>query len=145
MQRWLTYIAGLLLCLLWTTQTGWLSRSADGTDEQSMAAVELWQPIGGLDSQSGTLSPQNEELGRLIMQSLHGDRVPNTYAQQTGRIVLPVMRLNPHIKMTFGLGTRMSEPVALQRDRVQRKSEARIRAALDESGYYVFALRKIII
>ncbi len=145
MQRLLKYV--LLwgsLALLGLVQTDFCMTPIG--EEIPMHVVDrVGQPLSeDLSVQTGSLSPQNEDLGRLLMQSLSGDRL-NTYAQYTGRISSPVVRLHPYGKMTFGVYARMSEPVALQRDRVQRKSEACIRAALDESGYYVFALRKIII
>jgi len=133
--RW-KYIVGLLLVVWGVLHTALDSSEAFFAEQESGVAIE---------SAVGFLSPQHEDLGRLIMQSLNGDRLPSTYAQQTGRLLLPVIRWNPYLRGTYGESVRMVELVCLRQNHVQRKSEARVRAAQDESGYYVFALRKIII
>ena len=133
--RW-KYIIGLLLVVWGVLHTALDSSELWASEQESGIAME---------SSVGLLSPQNEDLGRLIMQSLSSDRLPSTYAQQTGRVLLPVLRWNPHLRWTYGETARRVELICWRRNHVQRKSEARIRAAQDESGYYVFALRKIII
>ena len=133
--RW-KYIIGLLLVVWGVLHTA--------LDSSVLLASEQASEIA-LESSVGLLSPQDEDLGRLIMQSLSSDRLPSTYAQQTGRLSLPVIRWNPYLRGTYGESARRLEWVCLRQNHVQQKSEARIRAAQDESGYYVFALRKIII
>lgn len=138
MHRLLRHIALMSLALLWAVSVG---------GAPAPVASAAADHAGAAQQQVGQLAQQNEDLSWLIMQSLSSDNAPSSYALSGGRVLLPVVRLNPYHKLTFGTAARMPEPAPLyaQQNAVQQRSVARFRAALDESGYYVFALRKIII
>ncbi len=132
--RW-TYIVGLWLVVLGVLYTLGHSAVVFASEEETVV----------LESSVGSLSPQDEELGRLIMHSLSSDRLPSTYAQPSGRLILPVMRGNAPLYVTFGETARIGALGSLRRQHVQQNRVARIRSVQDKAGYYVFALRKIII
>lgn len=128
----------MALALLWVVRAG--AAEAPGTTAAQAEGVCSAQQVGLIDTQSN-------ELHLLILESLSSDTAPFSYAHSGSRTVIPVTRLNPYHKFTAGVLPRLLElaPVCVQQGAEQQKSVARIRAALDESGYYVFALRKIII
>lgn len=138
MQRLFRHIVLMSLALLWVVRAG--ATEAPGTLPSGDRVATTQQQVGQLDK-------QDDDLHRLILQSLSGDNAPFSYAQNTARTLTPVTRLNPYHKFTAGMLSRLAEPAPpyVQLGTVQQRSVARLRAALDERGYYVFALRKIII
>lgn len=138
MQRLFGYMVLVSLALWWAVSVGMNAEAAAWASEDLQPD---FSSIVRIDEQ------QHADFFRLIHQTLQSDSLPAAYAQAGGRIVLPVVRLNPSYKLLSETLSRVSEPthVCLQRSAVQQTSEARFRAARDESGYYVFALRKIII
>ncbi len=140
MKHRLGHILFVALSLLWLFQAGAVVADNALRNEPAQGP-STEQAVGRIDTQS-------RELFGLIRHSLQSDSGPFSYGQAGSRNVLPALRLNPHLKIAFG--TLPGEPAFTTeayatRQAVQRHSRARFRASLDREGYYVFALRKIII
>lgn len=137
--RKLLHIGLALFALLCVLQITW-----DGNAVPSQAIASA--PVSAT-AEMCSIDRKAEELRQIVFEALESDTGPFSYARGLERTSQPVTRLNPYLKFTAGVIPRIMEPQPASESRTccQERLSAGVRAGLDAAGFYVFALRKIII
>ena len=86
-------------------------------------------------------------LRQFIHDSLRSDNLPAAQGVNGSRVLTPVFRLDPRLDFLTGAMPAMlrNTPAPMLQYRVQEQFCTLFRSSLDASGYYIFALRKIIV
>lgn len=145
MTRFCRYIFCFVTPLLWAAALV----AAPLPAANSVAGAPAAHTCGTADpaENPGCIDTHSRELFSLVLHTLQSDGAPGTHAQTGSRNTLPSLRLTPAHKILSNPFCALSDN--LRRDAVRHARQLTLRAqlcaALDDAGYYVFALRKIII
>ena len=94
-----------------------------------------------------SLDTQGAAMRQFIHDSLRSDNLPAAQGVNGSRVLTPVFRLDPRLDLLTGAMPAMlrNTPAPMLQYRVQEQFCTLFRSSLDASGYYIFALRKIIV
>lgn len=137
MRNALKYLAVVLFCLLWSLRFG--------VTPQGYGVVSP-QPDKAASEMTGPFWFAQAEEGRL-MASLYHDVLPGNGADRVDHVPGPSLRINSSVRFIAvpdGI-SQIHSRVNQSQVRAQKNDSARMRALLEESDYYIYALRKIII
>ena len=142
MKRLLGHIVLWCCCL-------WVALSLSGTVGVSAAEAAAKSRTETTTEQLSTQQTHHKAILHMIHASLCSDALPATPGVNGTRVITPVFRLAPKQSVQLAVPAVLQghefPSILLSHLRVQESLSSSFRASLDAAGYYVVALRKIII